>query len=179
MNRYWRKHCMVSTLARFESSGFLLVGTSESPCICSSCWQRRDTLPSQCGCLSDYLQLPWKLWTVAAVHDEMCSGMHWNLINILSTCYKCTLSAVTHKFNVSGHMLMCTMFLVLVCGTLAQSLFTPFSYALYIDKYCNSYSKIPVPSCTKDACIKANNSQYNLVNTQRWWGIRPKHIFFR
>jgi hypothetical protein len=35
-----------------------------------SCWQRRATSPSQCGCVSDYPQLPPHLWTDAAVHDE-------------------------------------------------------------------------------------------------------------
>jgi hypothetical protein len=53
------------------------------------------------------------------------------LEGILSTYYKCTLSAVTHKLNVSGKMLMWTFFLVSVCGTRAQSLSAPFSYILY------------------------------------------------
>jgi hypothetical protein len=30
-------HCMASTLARFESSGFLPVGTPKTPCVGSSC----------------------------------------------------------------------------------------------------------------------------------------------
>jgi hypothetical protein len=33
----------------------------------------------------------------------------------LSTYYKCTLSAITHKLNVSGHILIWTFFVVLVC----------------------------------------------------------------
>jgi hypothetical protein len=40
----------------------------------------------------------------------------------------CILSAVIHKLNVSGHMLMWTFFLVLVYGICARSLFSPFSY---------------------------------------------------
>jgi hypothetical protein len=43
-----------------------------------------------------------------------------------------TLSAITHILNVSGHMLMWTFCLVLVCGTRTQSLSAPFSYILYI-----------------------------------------------
>jgi hypothetical protein len=31
----WIGLCMVSALARFESSGFLLVGTAEDRCVCS------------------------------------------------------------------------------------------------------------------------------------------------
>jgi hypothetical protein len=55
-----------------------------------------------------------------------------NLIeDILSTHYKSTLSAVTHKLNVSGHMLIRTLFLALVFGIRAQSLYAPFSYTLY------------------------------------------------
>jgi hypothetical protein len=46
----------------------------------------------------------------------------------LSTCYECTLSTLTHKLNVSGHMLRCTF---LVCETRAQSLSAHFSYTLY------------------------------------------------
>jgi hypothetical protein len=53
----------------------------------------------------DYLQLPWYLQMDLAVHDEMCRGMNWNLMDILSTCYKYkrTLSAMTNKLNVSTH----------------------------------------------------------------------------
>jgi hypothetical protein len=39
-----------------------------------------------------------------------CRGMHWN-----RTCYKCTLSAVAHRLNVSVHMLIWKIFLVLFC----------------------------------------------------------------
>jgi hypothetical protein len=51
--------------------------------------------------------------------------------DILSAYYKRTLSGTTHKSNVSGHMSMWTSFLVLVCGTRAQSLSAHFSYTLY------------------------------------------------
>jgi hypothetical protein len=55
-----------------------------------------------------------------------------NLIkNILSTFYKCPLSTLTHKLNISGHIWIRTFFLVLVCGTHAPSLPTPFSHTLH------------------------------------------------
>jgi hypothetical protein len=50
-----------------------------------------------------------------------------NTEDILSTYCKCTLSAITHKLNVSGHILM-SFFLVFACGTCAQILFPSLSY---------------------------------------------------
>jgi hypothetical protein len=44
-------------------------GHQNTPCVCSSCWQRRGT-SSHCGCVSYYPPLPWHLWTDAAV--EAC-----------------------------------------------------------------------------------------------------------
>jgi hypothetical protein len=52
--------------------------------------------------------------------------------DILGAHYKCILSAINHKLNVSGHILIRTFFLVLVCATRGQSLSAPFSYTLYI-----------------------------------------------
>jgi hypothetical protein len=49
-----------------------------------------------------------------------------------STYYKCTLSAKTHKLNISGDMLICTSLLVLVCVTRAQNLSAPFNCTLYV-----------------------------------------------
>jgi hypothetical protein len=54
--------------------------------------------------------------------------------DILNTYYICTLYAISHKLNISGHMLIRTYFLVLECGTRTQSLSVPFSYTLYIVK---------------------------------------------
>jgi hypothetical protein len=42
----------------------------------------------------------------------------------------CILSAITDKLNVSGHMLIWTFFLVLGCGTRAQSLSASFKGSL-------------------------------------------------
>jgi hypothetical protein len=49
----------------------------------------------------------------------------------MSIYYKCTLSSITHKLNASGQVSIWTYFLVLECGTRAQGLSVPFSYALY------------------------------------------------
>jgi hypothetical protein len=38
MDRLRRTQCMASMLTRFESSGFLPVGTPRNHCKCSSCW---------------------------------------------------------------------------------------------------------------------------------------------
>jgi hypothetical protein len=55
----------------------LLMGTPRNPCVCSSCWQQRGSSASHYGCLSDYPQLSWHLWTDVAVDDELCQGVHW------------------------------------------------------------------------------------------------------
>jgi hypothetical protein len=65
---------------------------------------------------------------------------------VLSTYYKCTLSAITHELNVSGHMLIWTFFLVLVCGIRAQSLSAPFSYTAY--RLC-TWRSVVMPANTK------------------------------
>jgi hypothetical protein len=69
-----------------------------------------------------------------------CCGPWWdasrrvlNLMeDILSTYYNRTLSAIAHKLNASGHMLIWTHFPVLVSGTRAQYLSSPFSYISYM-----------------------------------------------
>jgi hypothetical protein len=44
------------------------------------------------------------------------------------------LSAISHKLHVSGSMLIWTFFLVLICGSRAQSFSASFSYILYIPR---------------------------------------------
>jgi hypothetical protein len=56
-----------------------------------------------------------------------------NMEDILSTYCEYILSAITHKLNVSRHMLIWSFFPVLVRGTHAQILSAPFSYILYED----------------------------------------------
>jgi hypothetical protein len=90
---------MASTLTWLESS----VGTPK----CGSCWKRRAT-SSHCGRLSDCPQLLRHLF---AWMRRSISSHALNLMEaILSTCYKCTLSAVTHNLNAPGHKLMWTCF---------------------------------------------------------------------
>jgi hypothetical protein len=133
MDRYSRTHCMASTLTRFESSGFLPVGTPKHPCVCSFCWQWRETSSSHCGLLSDYPQLPRHLSTDSAARDEACRDVYW--ISWRTFWAHCTLSATTHKLNVSGHTLMWTFFLVPVCGNRAQNSSALFSYTLRAVNY--------------------------------------------
>jgi hypothetical protein len=66
-------------------------------------------------------QLTIALWMPVRLSATLkrCSGPRWdssrralNLMeDILNSYYKCTLSAVNHKLNVSGHMLIRTFFL--------------------------------------------------------------------
>jgi hypothetical protein len=66
-----------STLARFESSGFLPVVTPEYLCVCGSCWQRKGTSPLHCECLSDCQNLSRHLGTDTVVQGETCRGVRW------------------------------------------------------------------------------------------------------
>jgi hypothetical protein len=117
MDRYRRTHCMASTLTGLESTGFLPVRTPKPPCVCSSSWH-----------FPIALWMPVRLSAIASASLGGCGGPWWdvsrralNLMeDILNTYYKCTLSTVTHKLNVSGHMLIRTFFLVFVCETRAR-----------------------------------------------------------
>jgi hypothetical protein len=56
---------------------------------------------------------------------------HENISLSTATGHDSVLSDVTHKLNVSRHMLRWTFLFVLLCRTHAQSVFVPFSYTLY------------------------------------------------
>jgi hypothetical protein len=61
-----------------------------------------------------------------------CVEGTFNLMeDILSAYYKCTLSPITHKINVSGQIFIWALFHVIVRGTRIQNLSAPFSYTLY------------------------------------------------
>jgi hypothetical protein len=107
-------HCIASKLARFESYQFLPVGTPKNPCVCSSCWQQRSTSPLHCGCLSDYPQLSQHLWMEVVVHDETCQDVHWISWRTFWALIINVLFQMEHEFNVSRHMLIQTIVLVLV-----------------------------------------------------------------
>jgi hypothetical protein len=64
----------------------------------------------------------------SAIHDQTLILNNWKI------CHDSILSAITRKkiLNVSVHILIWTIFLVLVRGTRAQSLSEPFSYTPHI-----------------------------------------------
>jgi hypothetical protein len=64
---------MAFSLTRFESFGFLTVGTPKN-LVYASPVDNEERL-SHCGCLSDYPQLPRHLLTNTAVHNETCGGV--------------------------------------------------------------------------------------------------------
>jgi hypothetical protein len=68
----------------------------------------------------------------------------------LSTYYKCNLLDITHKLNVSEHILIRTFFLHLVCGIRARSLSAPLIYTLY---------KIRVPIFSTQASILQTSNE--------------------
>jgi hypothetical protein len=59
-------------------------------------------------------------------------------------CLHSILSVITHEINVSGHMLIRTFFLVLVCGTRVQNLSAPFSYTPYISNSSSFPTQTPI-----------------------------------
>jgi hypothetical protein len=82
--------------------------------------------------------LMWMLVRLSATTPTSlcgCGGPWWdvsrrvlNLMeDILNTYYKCIDSAITQKLNVSGHMLIWTLFLVFVCGTRARGVSASFT----------------------------------------------------
>jgi hypothetical protein len=82
------------------------------------------------------LRMPVKL---SATTPASCVGSWWyvsrrelnRVEGVLSSYFKCILSAITHKLNVSGHVLIWTLFPILVCGSATQSVSAPFIYTLY------------------------------------------------
>jgi hypothetical protein len=128
----WRMtHCMASTLARFESSGFLPVGTPNSfvyaaPVDNGEALHHRTV--DGCQIIRNYPGIFERMRRSMMRRTEACIASHGD---ILSNYYKCILSAITHKLNVSRRMMIWTCFFVLVCRTRTQILSAPFSYTLY------------------------------------------------
>jgi hypothetical protein len=69
----------------------------------------------------------------STVETKKCSEFRAiNLMeDILITSYKCILSVITLKLNISGHLLIRIFVLVLARGTRAQSVSVPLSHTLY------------------------------------------------
>jgi hypothetical protein len=74
-----------------------------------------------CQTIRNYLDIFERMWRSVMRRFEACTEF------FRRTYYKCTLSAVTHKLNVSGYILVWKFFLILVCETRAQSLSAPFT----------------------------------------------------
>jgi hypothetical protein len=78
--------------------------------------------------------------------------------NILSTYYKCVLSAATHKLNISGQMLTWTFSPVLVCGTCGQSFFRTFQlHPIYYILSTVSHIRITICECSRNQTVSWNH----------------------
>jgi hypothetical protein len=112
--------------ARFESTGFLPLGAPKHPCVCSSSWQRRGT-SSHCG---------WQtIRNCPGISERMrraeaCIEFHGGHFEHLLLVHSFSYNSI--KLNVSRHMLILTLFDVLVYRTQARILSVTFSYILYM-----------------------------------------------
>jgi hypothetical protein len=87
-------------------------------------------------CFTIALWVPARLSATAPASLNRCSSPQWDVSrcalnvmeDILSTCYKHILSAITYKLNFSRHVLKWKFFLVLVCGAFAQNFSVLFTY---------------------------------------------------
>jgi hypothetical protein len=79
--------------------------------------------------------MQWVLVYLSIGHDR-CYWVHISTARLkyaaAPPCIAQHSFTVTHILNVSGHMLIWAVFLVLVCGTSARSLSAPFGHTLYI-----------------------------------------------
>jgi hypothetical protein len=90
-----------------------------------------------------------------------CGGTWWDVSRpalnfmeeILNTYYKCTLSTITHKLNVSWDMLIWILFLILICWTRAQNMSPSLNYTLY------SSAKL---FCSENVIVNCNSTQCTL-----------------
>jgi hypothetical protein len=107
-----------------------------------------------------------------------CSSPWWdasrrglNLVeDILSTYYKCTLSAIIHKLKVPRHMLIWTFSLVLICGTRAQNLPAPFIYSLYI----LAIEEFSISNEHGTKAVVYHNGFWQLQNKIIFWTVKRK-----
>jgi hypothetical protein len=98
---------MVFKLTRLEASGFLPVGTSKSLVYAPPVDNKEaihyhivDAYQTICNYPSIFERMQWSMMRCALNPMK----------DILSTCYKFTLSAINHRLNVSGHLLIWTFF---------------------------------------------------------------------
>jgi hypothetical protein len=85
--------------------------------------------------------------------------------DILSTCNIRAISAINHRLNVPGHMLIWAFFLSLVCGTRAQNLSVPYSYMLrtFVAKETNSVLNITRRFKEMSLYVKYNDENTELA----------------
>jgi hypothetical protein len=122
---------MASALSRFESSGILPGGTPKT-LVNAAAVDKEEALHHRimvgCQTICSYPGIFERTQRSMMKRVEASLNL---MEEILSTRYKCVLSAVNHKLSVSGHMFIRTYFLVLICGTRVQNLSGPVSYNLY------------------------------------------------
>jgi hypothetical protein len=104
---------MASTLSRCESSGSLPVGHLNAAPVDNEELLHR--IVEACQTISRYPGIFARMRRSMMRRVEACMESHGGHFEHL---LQSTISAVAHKLNVSGHMLMCTFFLVLVRGIL-------------------------------------------------------------
>jgi hypothetical protein len=100
----------------------LTSGNFWNPCICSSCWQQRHFTIALWMCVGLSATTPASL--------NGCCGPWWDMSRralnlmegILSIYYKCTLSAMDHKLNVSGHVFIWIFLYMFGCMELVHQL---------------------------------------------------------
>jgi hypothetical protein len=106
------------------------------------------------------LWMPVRLSATTPAFLNRCGrGPWWDVLrraldlmeDILSTCYKCTLTAVTHKLHVHGHMLIWTFFSCFGLWNSCQKYFLIFQlhFVYHLKSEWNKLGKIKsnFPSC--------------------------------
>jgi hypothetical protein len=118
---------MTSTLDRFKYCGFPPVETPRNQCVYAAPVDNKEAhrAVDACQTIRNYPGIFEGIRRSAMRRVEACTESHGGH---LSPYCNCTVSAITHKLNVSGHVLIWTFFPVMVCGTRAQSLSPPSSY---------------------------------------------------
>jgi hypothetical protein len=143
---------MASTLhARFESSGCLPVRISKTPCVCSSCWQRRGTS----HCIVDACQ-------AIGNYPESLNGR-------CGPCWDVSSWALNDMEVILSSYFQWTFFLVLLCGTSVYGVSVTFSYTPYKPlKNCAETSN--KSKHFKDECKAIiHNTTFGIISRRRHW----------
>jgi hypothetical protein len=93
--------------------------------------------------------------------------------DILSTYYECTLSIISRKLNVSGHMLIWTFFPVSVRGTRAENLSAPFSHILYnLQVFVGAHDHVSM--CTQFKLRNLHRRVIQFIGEVLWSAVLPR-----